>query len=150
MSFFDEALASARDAVAATYGQEMTIHPRSGGVADPDHPSFTAVGVLHEFAVRRFGGTNQESGLSERVPGSRAGRRFDVTTPAAPTRISFDLSAPPPTGLGGAVPSEGTLIDLTDGRRFEMTHSAPPNGGRVVLFVTEVAVVAPTVGQFFV
>lgn len=135
MSLFDEALAAARGAVADTYGRPMTITPMlpakfKGGTVDPARPAFDAVGILHEFAI----GGRGEPALIERSDGGRPGRAFGVDLAGAPTRISFDLG-----DLAGRVPVAADRITLGDGRVFEISHAAPPNGGRQSFFVAEVA-----------
>lgn len=133
MSIFDDALAAAREAVAATYGQPMSVEPKkegySGSGPDPARPSFVVTGVLHEFAQSGHG----EPALIERSDGGRPGGRFGIDIAAAPTRISFDVAA-----IAGRRIAPGDLVLLIDGRRFEVTHAAPPNAARQSFFVTEV------------
>ncbi|WP_454919221.1 hypothetical protein [Xanthobacter sediminis] len=135
MSIFDDALAAARDAVRSTFGMEMVITAmRAGdytaGQPDPARPAYGAVGVLHEHSTVRGG----EDGITASSDGSRrSGGGVDVAT--APTRISFDMA-----DLRHGIPAAGTRIDMPGaGRRFEVAHAAPPNGGRCILYVTEVA-----------
>lgn len=133
---FDDALKAARGAVRHVFSQPMTITAirpgeYSAATPDPARPVYTAPGVLHEHTSRRDG----ETGITERSDGGRPGGRFGFDLAAAPTRISFDL-----VDLRHGIPNAGTLIVLADGRRrFEVLHAAPPNGGRIFLYVTEIA-----------
>lgn len=136
MSLFSEALALARETVTATFAGPMTltamiVSEYKGGAPDPSRAPLTIPGVLHEHSTRRGG----EEGITERTDGGRPGRSFGIDMATAPTRISFDLA-----DLGGWVPPQGTRIaEDASGRCFEVTHPAPPNGGRVFLYVTELS-----------
>lgn len=135
MAIFDDALAAARDAVKSTFGQSMVVtalraSDYCAARPDPAQPAYEVVGVLHEHSTVRGG----EEGITVSSDGSRkSGGGVDIAT--SPTRISVDVAA-----LRHGVPSAGTWIDIPSaGRRFEVTHAAPPNGGRVFIYVTEIA-----------
>lgn len=134
MSIFDDALAAARGAVKTTFARPMTITAMlvsdyKGAVPDASRPAYTIDGVLHEHATGRGG---SEEPITERSDGQRPGGRFGVDLVAAPTRISLDVA-----DLAHGIPDAGTVITLADARRFEVLRAAPPNGGRVFLYVTE-------------
>lgn len=137
MSLFDDTLAAARTAVRATYARAMVVTAMTAGeyraaTPDPTREPLAIEGVLHEHVITRRGG---EEAIVERSDGGRPGGRFGIDLAGAPTRISFDLDA-----LAGWIPPAGTIVALDDSsRRFEVTHAAPPNGGRIFLYVTEIA-----------
>ena len=142
MALFDDALAAARDSVQATYARPMTFMAMSAVTKykpagpDPDRPPLTIDGVLHDFAVGRRG----QSQVVERSDGGRPGGRFGFDLSAASVRISVDDD-----DLAGWAPAVGTRIVALSrfagdpSRTFDVTQTLPPNGGRRILYVTEVA-----------
>lgn len=140
MSIFREALAAARNAVHDTYAEPMTITAMLAGeyraaVPDPARPALHVVTtVLHEFAARRTAAAGAENAVVERVGEKSFGKAFGFEAETAPTRISLDVAE-----LGDWIPPSGTIFEANDsGRRFEVSHAGPQNGGRMTFFVVEI------------